>query len=107
MLQRHNHTMLIKKETAVEMSSTAVGIDWMCRPAKSANSVGGPAQFRLLQSTDRQRATVCNQHCVTAGCHSSRKARLWKSIGCFRQVGLSKNYLFVGARILWTMHCSE
>ena len=50
------------------MSSTAVSIDWMCRPVKSALcrrrwvSAASP-------STYPQCGTVWYQHCVTAVCH--------------------------------------
>ena len=46
-------------------SSTAVGIDWMCRPAKI--DLAGQRSFIFAQCE-----TVCHHHCVTAACHSTR-----------------------------------
>ena len=45
-------------------SSTAVGIDWMCRPTYRRRWASAASSSMVPQC-----GTVCHPHCVTAACH--------------------------------------
>jgi len=54
----------------IMMMMTAVGIDWMCRPAKSVRPRRWTKPTKAASpSTVPHCETVYHQHCVTSACH--------------------------------------